>query len=610
MDKKQAKIEKAEQKKHNKLLRKERRMLSKNRKNSPIGGQAVMEGVMMKGTSSMAVSVRDADGIVRVETKRFVPIKEKNIFFRIPIIRGVVNFFAMMVMGVKTLLRSAEVYGEEEPTKFEKWLAEKFKINLMSVIIAFALIVALGLSVGMFILLPGFLTQLIADNFEIADIYKSLIDGGIRLVIFVIYIASVSLLKDIKRVFMYHGAEHRTINCYELGKELTVENVQSCSTLHQRCGTTFLFFVMLISILVFSFISWDALWINMLCKLALLPVVAGLSYELLKLLAKTNSPLVLPLKAPGLFLQKLTTRKPDDLMVEVAIMSFKEVLEMDNDKTIPEKVFELPKKRKEFYDELKAQFDEKQIDTSDLDWIFCHVLKLKRSELHLRELVTVCESQEILRLVGERLSGKPLQHILGDTVFYGIEIKTDSRALIPRIDTEILCEHAIKASKQKAVLDLCTGTGCLAIAVSKLAQANVVAVDISDDALTLAKENAEKNDVKIEFIKSDMFENLAGRKFDVIVSNPPYIKTEEIETLSVEVKDFEPHLALDGGKDGLDFYRIIAKECKNYLNKNGVLLLEVGINQAQDVVSLFDDVKRTDIIKDYCGVDRVVVIEV
>ena len=215
-----------------------------------IGGQAVLEGVMMRGRSSMATSVRDEDGNIRVETERFKPATEKSFICRLPIIRGVLNFVSSMTMGTKILMRSAEVYGEEEPSKFEKWLSKTFKIDLMNVVIGFSLILGLALAIGLFMWLPQFLTGLLAPliNIEKTSIWFNLIEGLVKLIIFVCYILLTSLLKDVKRTYMYHGAEHKTISCYECGLELTVENVKKCSRIHDRCGTTFLFLVMFISI--------------------------------------------------------------------------------------------------------------------------------------------------------------------------------------------------------------------------------------------------------------------------------------------------------------------------------------------------------------------------
>ena len=218
--------------------------MKKKKKNyTYIGGQAVLEGVMMRGKTSECTSVRDSDGIIRSETKRLKPLKERNVFFRIPIIRGILNFFMSLIDGTRVLMRSASVYGEDEPSKFEKFLSEKLKINLMGVITTISMIVGLGLAILLFVLCPQLATNLFAKWFKFSktSFVYNLIEGLLRITIFVIYIVIISLIKDIKRVFMYHGAEHKTISCYENGMELTVENVKKCSRVHNRCGTTFCF---------------------------------------------------------------------------------------------------------------------------------------------------------------------------------------------------------------------------------------------------------------------------------------------------------------------------------------------------------------------------------
>ena len=300
----------------------------KNKKQVSIGGQAVIEGVMMRGESSMATAVRDQDGIIRVESVRVKPNKQRNPILRLPLVRGVVSFLSSLVGGSKVLMRSAEVFGEEEPSKFEKFLADKLKINIMSVVTTISLLLGLGLAIILFMYLPQLcregLEKLFSVQFDV--LAKSFIEGGLKLLVFIIYILLATLLKDIKRTFMYHGAEHKTISCFESGMPLTVENAKKCSRIHDRCGTTFMVFVMLISIILFAIVEsliGDVEKIyRVLLKIALLPIVAGLSYELLKLLAKTKSPLVFPLKVPGMLLQKITTKNPTDDMIEVAIVAF------------------------------------------------------------------------------------------------------------------------------------------------------------------------------------------------------------------------------------------------------------------------------------------------
>lgn len=585
-------------------------------KQSSIGGQAVLEGVMMRGKNAMATAVRDADGVIRIESKR-IKNPKRNLFLRLPLVRGVVAFISSLFMGTKVLMRSAEVYGEEEPTNFEKWLSKKFKVDIFAVVSFISLFIGLGLAILLFMVAPQALRvgieRIIGKEFKFGIWGINLIEGGAKVLIFILYILLTSLLKDIRRTFMYHGAEHKTISCYEKGLELTVENARTCTRVHNRCGTTFMFFVIAVSIIVFA--CFEALVIGsaidgiyrVLCKIALLPLVAGISYEMLKGLAKTDCWVFYPLKLPGLLLQRITTREPDDQMIEVAINAFEMVVKMDEDLTVPEQQFVVAEKTNLLLKRVSEQLKSNGIDEyAEAEWIVSLVLSVKRNELDTDKLVKPLLVEKINKIVEERCTGRPLWYCIGDTEFYGYTIKVDERVLIPRPETELLVEQALKVVDHNSkVLDLCTGSGAIAISINKQANANVTATDISEKALDLAKENAQLNQASIEFVKSNMFEDIKGQ-FDLIVSNPPYIKRQVIASLQKEVKDFEPMLALDGGEDGLDFYRIIAKNLKDYLKKDGVLLLEIGFDQAEQVCSLLDFCTSVEVIKDYENNDRII----
>ena len=594
-------------------------------KKTSIGGQAVLEGVMMRSSNCIATAVRDADGIIRLETKKVKSAKKRSLIFRLPIFRGAYSLFQSLFSGTAVLMRSSEIYGEGEPSKTEKWLAEKLKLDVMSVVGAVSLILALFLSVALFMFLPQTIRiffQNIFNNGKDFSIWGiNLIEGGLKVAIFLTYILLVSLVKDVRRTFMYHGAEHKTITCYEKGLELTVENAKKCSRVHDRCGTTFIVFVMAISIIVFalfeSFVGIElkkvidsrVLYntIRIVCKILLLPLVAGLSYELLKGLSKTNFFLVYPLKVPGLLLQRITTKEPTEDMLEVAITSFKAAKEMEDNPDTPEKRFVFKKMLSKILEEAIETLKKHGIDErAEAEWIISLTTGIKRDQFDKDVMLSVDKVERIEELVSQRIKGRPLWYCIGDTDFFGYTIKVDERVLIPRPETEILCEQAIKCVFDGAeVLDLCTGSGAIAITINKETGAKVVAVDISSDAILLAQENANKNQAKVEFIQSDMFSNLTDRKFDLIISNPPYIRSSDILNLQDEVKNFEPILALDGGKDGLDFYRIIANNVLNYLNKNGIVLLECGYDQAKDVAELFNGFD-VEIIKDYSGIERIV----
>ena len=593
-------------------------MKEKKVKCTSIGGQAVMEGVMMRGRSSTAIAVRDEKGNIRIESKRIKPAEKRNLFLRLPIIRGVVSFFSSLVGGIGTLMRSAEVFGEGEPTKFEKWLAEKLKVNVMGVVTTLSLIIGLALAVFLFIWLPVNLrTWIFGDDINLWA--KNFIEGGVKILIFVLYILSVSFIKDIKRTFMYHGAEHKTITCFEKGLPLTVANAKKCSRVHDRCGTTFMVFVLTISIIVFAVFE-SVLGINgvklanylrILCKIALLPLVAGLSYELLKALAKTDSFLVYPLKVPGLLLQKLTTKEPTEDMLEVAIASFNTVMVMDANPEISTRSFFAERRIKDVTSDVLSLLRLNGIEEkAEAEWIVSIKANVNRDEVYGDKTISYKIETEILKTVNERITGRPLWYCIGDADFMGYILKVDERVLIPRPETEILVESALnEITPDMKVLDLCTGSGAIGIAIALKTGTKVVATDISEDALSLAKENASRLNADVEFIKSDIFSSFEDKpefKFDVILSNPPYIKTADIENLQKEIKDFEPKSALDGGIDGLDFYRIIARDVKKYLNDDGKLFLECGEGQADVIKEMLVGFKRVEIIKDLENVDRIV----
>ena len=288
-----------------------------------MGGQAVMEGIMMKGADRTAIAVRRADGTINIKEQ---PLKPRSRWFKIPVIRGVVVFVDSLITGVSTLMYSAEVLEEdlpeeetEAPGKLETWIAERFgDKGLFNFLLYTSVAIALVISVGLFVLFPTWLVGL-CSHFTQNAIALNLIEGVVRILMFVAYIVGSSRMNDIRRVFQYHGAEHQTIHCYENGLELTPENCASFETLHPRCGTSFLMFVMIISLLLFSFLGWPNVWVRLLSRIVLIPVVAGLSYELLRWAGSSESMLVKILSVPGLLLQKLTTKVPDRSMLEVAI---------------------------------------------------------------------------------------------------------------------------------------------------------------------------------------------------------------------------------------------------------------------------------------------------
>lgn len=303
-----------------------------------IGGQAVMEGVMMRGPKKIAISVRKPDGEIVTEIEELGKVRTGWIV-KLPIVRGCVNFFDSMITGVKALMFSAKFFDieedgtpkEQETSKFEEWLEKKLDSErAMNVVIYISVILSLLLSVGLFILLPGFIgeaVRAVIDNNYIV----TLAEGIIRIGIFIVYLALVSQMKDIKRVFMYHGAEHKSIHCYEHGEELTVENVKRHTRLHPRCGTSFLLIVMIVSMLAFFFIPKIFFVYRLLLRLALLPIIAGISYEIIKFAGRHDNAFTRVISKPGMWFQYITTNEPDDAQIEVAIASLKAVIPDDKE---------------------------------------------------------------------------------------------------------------------------------------------------------------------------------------------------------------------------------------------------------------------------------------
>lgn len=591
-----------------------------NVKCTSIGGQAVIEGVMMMGKTSYCTAVREPDGDIQVERIRYSPRGKAS---KIPFVRGIVNMVCSLVRGTKALMRSSQVAvdGDEEPGRVEKWFVEKYKADPVQVLSFISMLVGLALAVVLFMWLPNFIVGAIkglAPSLN-GTIWEYLILGVLKLAIFIAYLALVLLLKDMKRLYSYHGAEHKTINCYEKGLPLTVENVMGCSRIHDRCGTSFLFIVLIINILVIGVVNWAcgvhniaSRPLQILAKLGLeivlLPVIAGISYEILKLLARFHGKISAIFKSPGMLLQKLlTTREPDEQMVEVAIAAFNSAIAMDEDPEMKENYFVTSGVLSKMLSATRQKFRKAGIDESDAEWIYSLVLGIKRSELDKDRTVKSAETRRINEIVDERLTGRPLWYIIGDVDFYDCKIKVDERALIPRPETEILAEQAVKAIEDgDKVLDMCTGSGCIAISIAKhLAgrKVTVTAADVSDAAIMLAKENAVLNEVEVNFVQSDLFSRIHGR-FNLIVCNPPYIKSAEIDGLDREVREHEPRIALDGGDDGLDFYRRLASEVTRYIAKGGMLMLEVGEDQAEEVLKLFEKRDYAMIVKDFAGVDR------
>ena len=291
-----------------------------------VGGQAVLEGVMMKSGDRTALAVRDETGSVRTSVDTHTSVRKKYKFLNIPLLRGIVNFVETMILSYNTLMQSADMLGIDEAaedSKFEAWLRSKWGDKFMAVLMGIATVLGMVVGLGLFLYLPAFVTKWLDSLLGGIGWFRNVIEGVMKIAIFVGYIALCSLMKEMRRTFEYHGAEHKSIACYESGEELTPANAAKCSRFHPRCGTSFLFVILILSILVNSLISWENLALRVVLKLLLLPVIVGLGFEFIMYAGKHTNFFTRLLSAPGLWRQRSTTREPDESQLEIAITALK-----------------------------------------------------------------------------------------------------------------------------------------------------------------------------------------------------------------------------------------------------------------------------------------------
>ena len=295
---------------------------------SGIGGQAVLEGVMMKNKEKYAVAVRKPDGEIEVEVETYQGLAHGSKIKELPFIRGIFNFLDSLILGTRALNYSASFYEEEEgkETKFDKAMDKMSGGNGEKLLSGIVTVISIMLAVGIFIVLPYFISSLF-ESFIRNRSLMAIIEGVIRIALFLLYVWGISAMKDIRRLYQYHGAEHKCINCIEKGRPLTVHNVMRSSRLHKRCGTSFIFFVMLVSIVLFFFIQVDNVAEKVILRILLMPVVAGISYEIIRLAGRTDNVFIKILSAPGMWIQRMTTKEPDESMAEVAIASVEAVFD-------------------------------------------------------------------------------------------------------------------------------------------------------------------------------------------------------------------------------------------------------------------------------------------
>ncbi|MBS4804659.1 MAG: peptide chain release factor N(5)-glutamine methyltransferase [Clostridium sp.] len=578
-------------------------------KRCDVGGQAVIEGVMMRGSKGQATAIRKSNGKIEVDIKRIVPITKKYKILNIPFIRGIFVLIDSLITGVETLNYSASFFEEEEEeSKFEKWLKDKFGDKANNLIMAGTMVMSFAIAIGLFIAVPTGIAS-IFSIFNLHPIALNLIEAVIRIMILIGYMYVISKMEDIYRVFQYHGAEHKTIFCYEAEEELTVENVRRFERFHPRCGTNFLFLIMFVSILIFSFTGWGGFFERLVLRIVLIPIVSGITYELIRWLGRSENFMSRIIAYPGLKLQELTTKEPDDSQLEVAIEALKKA----------EGIKDKNKNIGELLENGSKVLKDNDVDTYILDAQLLLGMVLGKDKIYLitnrDKEVSVKDEKEYLNLIEKRSKKMPIKYILGETEFMGIDLDVEEGVLIPRGDTEVLVEEVLSIINEEDsldVCDLCSGSGAIGISLAILRKnIKVDEIDNYDMPEKVTKSNILKHALenRVKFIKSNLLSEVIKqeKKYDIIVSNPPYIKASEIDNLMDDVKVYEPHIALDGGEDGLVFYRKIIKESKLALKDNGLLAFEIGHDQGESVRRLMDEEGFSNIrlVKDLAGLDRV-----
>lgn len=575
-----------------------------------VGGQAIIEGVMIRGSKGMATAIRIPNGKIEVNVKKTKPIIKKYKFLNIPIIRGAISLVDSLIIGIKTLNYSASFFEEDKESKFDIFIKEKLGDKVSNdLVIAFSMMISLLTAIGLFLGIPTAIASLF-ESFEISPIVLNLIEALIRILNLVIYMFLISKLDDIYKLFQYHGAEHKVIFCYEAGEELTIENARKFKRLHPRCGTNFLFLTMLVSIILFSLTGWGNFWQRIILRIILTPIVSGITYEIIKWIGRTESKLGKIIAYPGLKLQELTTREPDDDQLEVAIKSL-----------MAAEGIEYKKKVGELLMYGNGVLKEANVDTYILDTQLLLGKVLKKDKIYLitnkDEKVSKFNEIEFYSLIEKRKNKMPMSYILKSVEFMGIDFNVEEGVLIPRGDTEILVEEVLKfldKDREYKVCDLCCGSGAIGISIAYFRKnTKVDLIDYYDIPEKVTKINIINHKLgnRASFIKSDLLEEVINKnkKYDILISNPPYIKDEVINTLMEDVKNYEPHTALSGGNDGLNFYRRIINDSNKVLKENGILAFEIGHDQGYEVSELMSEKGYKDIrvIKDLAGHDRVVI---
>lgn len=581
-----------------------------------IGGQALVDGILMVGKKCTAIVRRKPSGRINVETQSKHIDDSKNGIDGIFLVRGIINFLQTISDSIKHLdvyeYKEVENNKEDEESEENKGNEESKVlwgfINFFrkSKFLTFLLVMLFFIFV--FFIIPESIVAVIPklNNLPLISFIKSLI----RLATIFLYVWAISQNKDLFKVLRYHGAEHKVINCYESKNKLTIQNVKEASKLHKRCGTNFVAYIILIYFLMFLFIPRYALWINILIEILVLPIVLGISYEIIEYMGRSNSVFSSLLFSISKSIQSFTTKEPEDEEIEIAIIALKTAEGLKVKNTI-----------KELFLIGRTMLRDAKIESFALDsrLILEYCLGVTPTQVFTSEVeVSKEDEQQYFELIEERKKGKPIAYIVGKKEFYGNDFIVKQGVLVPRPDTEILVEKVLEIldsnKEYTSICDLCSGSGAVGISIQKKNEnINCTYIDNYEIPLKVTEENIYMYDLKDRsyIAKSDLLEFFIKNDLEVdgIVSNPPYIKTNEINSLMKDVKDYEPHEALDGGEDGLDYYRKICEQAKKVLVENGFIAFEIPHNKAFDIIYIMtnNNFVNIDTYKDINDNDRVIV---
>lgn len=560
-----------------------------------VGGIALFNGLILKSKLRESISQVN-DGNVEIETHDKITSNKKIDFLNIIVIRGIVNIIDTFKNSVSYVISSAkQILNNLVDVDEDELKIGKFEIT-------FSYIVSIALIISVFILLPNLISLLFIQNI------RNIIQFVIQIFIFGIYLLTLKNTKMLNVLFEYHGAEHKVVNAYEKygADNIDIENVKKSSRFHVRCGGNLVVYFFIINLLFTLFMPSTNIIIKSVLQIITLILSLGVSYEIVMLLSKLPSILSF-INYPAMAIQFITTKEPSNDKIKLAIYGMIACIKKDVKITIEEyinKFIEI-----EEYDLKTIIKMVASIKNVEYEEVFSNIKDIYLNLDEVIKLDNMIDKYYIKKL--------PIQYVTNSQLFFKEKYFVNESVLIPRSDTEILVEKAIEYIEKydlKNMIDMCTGSGCVGISIAKNSNIEkALLIDISNNTLDVTNKNIVLNQIqsKCETLKSDLFNEINGdiSKFDIIVSNPPYIPTKDIETLSDDVKK-EPHIALDGGTDGMYFYNKIIESARNYLVDNGFVIFEIGydeLDKIKELIFKYPEYELIECIKDYGENDRVVV---